>query len=353
MEEILEDGNIELFEKLPSPREIKGRYPISEIAKQNVLESRKIIKEILDREDSRKLIFCGPCSIHNPSEALDYAKNLKKLAKEVEDEIYLVMRTYLEKPRSTIGWKGILYDPLLDNSGKVSIGIETARNLLLQINEIGLPCANEFLRTDLPQYVADLISWGAIGARTAESQPHRELASGLSMPIGIKNNTSGDIDAAIKGCVSAKYSHCFPGLDLDGQIVNVKTKGNKYCHVVLRGGNGHPNYYPEKVQETIKMMKEEYLIPNIVVDCSHANSQKVHENQIKVARNVLTQLLEGNNDLVGIMLESNIHEGKQDFPKNPSEITKLKYGVSITDSCISWEQTESIIREYFSALKNR
>ncbi len=351
MEEILEDANIENYEDFPTPREIKNSYPLTEKAKQTVLESRRTIKNILDKKDKRKLILCGPCSIHSPEQSLKYVKNLKSLADEVSDVLYIVMRTYLEKPRTTIGWKGILYDPDLDNTQDLKKGIETSRQFLLDINELGVPCGNEFLRTDLPQYLADLISWAAIGARTTESQIHRELASGLSMPVGFKNNTSGDIKVAIDSCVTAEHPHKFPGINANGKITNIQTKGNKYCHVVLRGGNGEPNYYPEKLSETLELIKKAGLPENIVIDCSHANSYKTHEKQIQVAENVLNQITQGNNSITGIMLESNLNQGKQDFPKTPEQIQNLQYGVSITDACISWEQTQQLIRQYAERLR--
>lgn len=297
------------------------------------------------------MIICGPCSIHNLDEGLEYARRLKKLSEKLRN-VYVVMRTYLEKPRSTIGWKGFVYDPDLDESCNINKGLELGRNFLIEINQIGLPCAYEFLRTDLPQYLADLVSWGAIGARTTESQPHRELVSGLSMPIGFKNNTSGDISVAVNSCLSAKHPHSFPGINEEGRIVSVKIKGNPYCHVVLRGGNGVPNYYPEKIKETIELMKKAGISPNIFVDCSHANSNKKHENQIKVASEVLRQIIEGNSNIKGTMLESNINEGKQEFPKSREEISKLKYGVSVTDACISFEETEKILREWEEKLAN-
>lgn len=345
LEEVLEDLNIEKYEKILTPKELKEKYPVTLKIRKKILDYRKTLKNILNKKDKRKIIICGPCSIHNLKEGLEYAKKLRNLSRNFK-KIFVVMRTYLEKPRTTIGWKGFVYDPDLDEKYNINKGLEYGRKFLIEINKIGLPCAYEFLRTDLPQYLADLISWGAIGARTTESQLHRELASGLSMPVGFKNNTSGDISVAVNSCLSAKYPHSFPGINEDGKIVSVKTKGNTYCHVVLRGGNGVPNYYPEKIKETIELMKKSGISPNIIVDCSHANSNKKHENQIKVAKDVLKQIIEGNKNIIGIMLESNINEGKQEFPKSREEIEKLKYGVSITDACISFEETEKILKEW-------
>jgi len=340
------DTNIESYEILPSPDQVLSEIPSSSKARLTVINGRKDIKNILDYTDSRKIIIVGPCSIHDSIAARAYGEKLAELAKEVKEQLVIVMRTYLEKPRSTIGWKGIIDDPALDNSNHVEEGIKISRRLLLEINELGLPCANEFLRQDIPQYVSDLISWGAIGARTVESQTHRELASGLSMPIGFKNNTGGDIKVAVDAAIAARSTNTFLGITLEGKICSVRTKGNPYSHIVLRGGNGQPNYHPEKIKETSELMKQAKIRAGIIVDCSHANSNKQYEEQEKVAYEVLNQIENGTKEIVGIMIESNLYEGKQDFPKNKREIQELKYGVSITDSCIGWETTERIIRKY-------
>ncbi len=353
MEEMLEDVNVESFERFPSPREIRKYFPLSAAIKKNVLESREVVKSILDGKDKRLLVFCGPCSIHNPSEALEYASRLKSLSGEVGDVLYLIMRSYFEKPRTTIGWKGLLYDPNLDGSDDLVSGVKISRDLLIKLGEMGIPCATEFLRTDLPQYISDLISWAAIGARTTEAQTHRELASGLSMPVGFKNGTSGDIKIAIDACLAACYAHKFAGLNSEGRIVSVKTRGNPYGHVVLRGGNGEPNYTPEKIKESFDLMKKAGIPERVIVDCSHANSKKICENQIRVAENVLDQVLGGEKRIRGIMLESNIHYGSQSFPKSSQEISNLKYGISVTDACISWEQTEGLLRKYAESLRTR
>lgn len=351
MEEILEDVNVESFERFPTPKEIRELFHLTENGRKNVLESRKIIKDILDGKDKRLLVICGPCSIHNIYEALDYSSRLSSLSNEVNDVLYLVMRTYFEKPRTTIGWKGLIYDPNLDGSDDLVKGVKLSRDLLIKLVEKGIPCATEFLRTDIPQYIADLVSWVAIGARTTEAQTHRELASGLSMPIGFKNGTSGDIKVAVDACIAASHPHKFLGIDSEGKVVSVRTRGNEYCHVVLRGGNGEPNYYPEKIKETFEMMKSAGIPERVIIDCSHANSRKIFENQIKVAENVLEQILSGEKRIKGIMLESNLNSGNQPFPKNPEEIANLKYGVSITDPCISWEQTEILLRKYAEKLR--
>ncbi len=352
MEEILADANVINYESLPSPAEIVTQVPLNDVVRKHVLESRKIIQDILDRKDKRRLVFAGPCSIHDVKAGLEYAAKLKKLADEVSDSIYLVMRTYLEKPRSIIGWKGLLYDPDLNDSNDIGKGVFVGRKFLRDVVSLGVPCATEFVRTDLPQYVADLISWAAIGARTVESQTHRELASGLSMPVGFKNNTSGDIRVAADACLAASYSHVFLGLTMDGKNCKVKTRGNHYGHIVLRGGNGLPNYHPEKVEEAVGYLKKAGLIPNVVVDCSHANCNKVYEKQEEVAYAVLEQIRGGNSNIVGIMMESHLLDGKQDFPKDATGIFNLKYGLSVTDPCVSFETTERIVRRYAKILRS-
>ena len=351
IEEIVIDANIEKYEILPAPADLIRAIPLTEKVRETVLRGRKQIKDILDKKDSRKIVIVGPCSIHDTAAGLEYANNLEKLAAEVSDVLLIVMRTYLEKPRSTIGWKGLIYDPNLDNSGDIRKGILIGRQFLLDVSNKGVYCANEFVREDFPQYIADLISWAAIGARTVESQTHRELSSGLSMPVGFKNNTSGDIKVAVDACLASKHEHGFPGLTIDGKICIVRTKGNNYCHIVLRGGNGMSNYHPEKVQEAIKLIKRAGLQVNIIIDCSHANCNKIYERQEEASYEVLRQINEGNENIVGIMLESNLNEGRQDFPKNHEEISKLAYGTSITDPCISWETTEKIIRKYSEVLR--
>lgn len=352
MEKEIININIESEVTLSSPRNVMSEIPISDIAYKTVIEGRKAIQDILEGKDKRKIIIVGPCSIYDPCATIDYARKLAKIAKEVKDEVLIVMRTYLEKPRSTVGWKGIIDDPDLDESMNIEKGLRVSRRLLLEINELGLPCANELLREDIPPYIADLISWGAVGARTVESQPHRELASGLSMPIGFKNNTAGDIKTAVDAVLSARYPHIFLGINSQGQKTAFKTRGNAYSHIVLRGGNGGPNYHPERIKETLQLMTKAKINAKIIVDCSHANSEKQYERQEPIAREVLSQILEKEESIAGIMLESNLYEGKQDSPKNKEERDKLKYGISITDSCISLETTEKIIREYATQLKD-
>lgn len=350
MEEILSDTNVEYYESLPSPEDIINMIPVSEKAKQIVIEGRETIRAILEGRDNRVLMILGPCSIHDIDAGLEYAKKLSILANEVKDKVYVVMRSYLEKPRSTVGWKGLIYDPDLNDSLDLEKGIIIGRKFLLAVNELGLPCANEFLRTELPQYTADLTSWAAIGARTVESQTHRELASGLSMPIGMKNNTSGEISSAVDACISASYPHTFLGLTMDGKNCKVRTKGNKNTHVVLRGGKNGPNYFSDKVAETLMLLKKAGLPERVVIDCSHANCGKIAEKQEEVAYNILQQIKSGNTTIKGIMIESNLYLGNQPFPKSLDQITNLKYGVSITDPCLDFESTERIVRRYTSEL---
>jgi 3-deoxy-7-phosphoheptulonate synthase len=350
MEEILSDTNVEYYESLPSPAEVIRMIPASEIARETVFNGRQTIKNILDGNDKRILVIVGPCSIHDVDAGLEYARKLSVLAEEVKDKVYIVMRTYLEKPRSTVGWKGLIYDPDLDNSLDIEKGIITGRKFLLAVNELGLPCANEFVRTGLPQYTADLTSWAAIGARTVESQTHRELASGLSMPVGLKNNTAGEISSAVDACIACAHPHTFLGLTMDGRNCKVRTLGNRYGHVVLRGGNGKPNYYSEKVSEALALLAKAGLPERIVIDCSHANCGKVAERQEEVAYNILQQIKSGNSAIKGIMIESNLCGGNQPFPKTAEEIRSLKYGVSVTDQCQPFEVTERVVRLYANDL---
>lgn len=351
MEEILADTNVEVYESLPAPIDLIKAIPLTEIAREVVLAGRSQITNILDKKDDRKIIITGPCSIHDPRAGLEYAERLKKLSLEVNDVLLLVMRTYLEKPRSTIGWKGLIYDPDLDDSGNIPKGLLLGRQFLLDVSNKGVYCANEFVREDFPQYIADLISWAAIGARTVESQTHRELASGLSMPVGFKNNTAGDLKTAVDACVAARHKHHFPGITFEGKLCTVRTTGNQYGHVVLRGGNGQPNYHPEKVEKVLDLMVEKKLPTNIIVDCSHANCNKVYEKQEGVAYEVLKQIQNGAKDIIGIMLESNLIEGQQDFPNDNQQRSGLIYGKSVTDPCLSWETTEKIIRRYAETLR--
>ena len=332
---ILNDTNILEIKPLISPTCLHEELPITKKAYNNVILHREAIKNILDKKDDRLIIIVGPCSIHDIKAAKEYAILLKKLQEELSDSLLIIMRTYFEKPRTKIGWKGLINDPDLDNSYNINKGLKLARQLLIEINEMGLATSIEFLDTISPQYLSDLISWGAIGARTTESQLHRELVSGLSMPIGFKNSTDGNITVAIDAIEASKYSHKFLGINFYGLSSIIKTKGNLYTHLILRGSTHQPNYFKEIIDESYSNLLDRKIIPNIMIDCSHGNSQKKYKNQINII-NYLNQLIQnGYNKISGIMLESNLKEGNQKI----DDINNLKYGVSITDACIGWEDT--------------
>jgi 3-deoxy-7-phosphoheptulonate synthase len=327
--------------RLTPPRALKDEVKMTESVNQTVIQGREEIKNILQKNDPRMLVIVGPCSIHNPKEALEYATKLAKLREELKDQFHILMRVYFEKPRTTRGWKGLINDPHMDDSCDISTGIKIARRLLLDITSLGLPTATEFLDPIMPQYIADLISWAAIGARTTESQTHREMSSGLSMPVGFKNGTDGNLQIAIDAMHSAMGPHSFLGIDQDGVTSVIRTRGNSLGHVVLRGGKARPNYDPTSIQEAMLQLKKEKLPDVLMVDCSHANSGKKHSQQEEVWRSVIEQRVSGNSGLIGLMVESYLVEGNQSITKNPAD---LKYGVSITDECIGWETTERILR---------
>jgi 3-deoxy-7-phosphoheptulonate synthase len=341
METKLFDTHIQTSEVLLTPAEIQAKLPLTDLANQNVLKYRNEIEDILDRKDSRTFIVVGPCSIHDITAAEDYAAKLKELADKVRDKFLLIMRVYFEKPRTTVGWKGLINDPDMDDSFNIEKGLLMARSLLLKIAEMGLPAATEALDPIVPQYIGELISWSAIGARTTESQTHREMASGLSMPVGFKNGTDGNIEVAINAMKSAKKSHNFLGINLGGQVSTFKTKGNAYGHIILRGGGGQPNYDAETVKKVEEKLKVANLPPNVVIDCSHGNSNKDYKRQSAVFEDVIGQIASGDTSIVGLMLESNLCEGNQ--PLTGEGRAQLKYGVSVTDPCIGWEETEKII----------
>ncbi|MGI6458166.1 MAG: 3-deoxy-7-phosphoheptulonate synthase [bacterium] len=348
--------NIHVYEMLPlkTPAQIKNDIQISDVSEQVVLESRNTIKKMLRNKDQRLLVIVGPCSIHDEKAAYEYAERLAKLHKEVEDKIYLVMRVYFEKPRTTIGWKGLINDPHLNGRSDIEYGLHKAREILSTITNMGLPCATEFLDPIVPQYISDLISWAAIGARTTESQTHRELSSGLSMPVGFKNSTEGNLHIAIDAMKSSRFPHSFLGVDQDGKNCIVKTSGNVWGHLILRGGRGCPNYTAEYIREGIEILQKNNLPPYIMVDCSHANSEKKHQNQRNVWECCVDQRIAGNEYIIGLMLESHLHEGNQPIPTDLSRLgdpSQLKYGVSITDACISWETTEELIRYAYGKLQ--
>jgi 3-deoxy-7-phosphoheptulonate synthase len=344
----VENLNIESTELLVTPAQIKADIPLSEKAQATVEQGRSAIRNILDRKDHRLVVVIGPCSVHDVDAAKDYAERLKTLSDELSDTLLIVMRVYFEKPRTTVGWKGLINDPYLNDSFKIQDGLHIGRQLLLDVNEMGLPCSTEALDPISPQYVQDLIAWSAIGARTTESQTHREMASGLSSIIGFKNGTDGSMGVAINALQSTSSPHRFLGINGEGQVAIVSTKGNPYGHVVLRGGNGKPNYDSVNVALCDQAMEKAGLVPSVMVDCSHANSNKDANLQPLVAQNVTNQIVDGNQSIMGVMIESNINFGGQNIPDN---LDDLEYGVSVTDACISWETTEETLRTMAAKLK--
>ncbi len=343
-----QDLHVREIVPLQSPRAIKGIAPVSEAANATVARSRERIIRILRQEDPRLLVVIGPCSIHDEKSALEYANRLNKLRQEFADRMEIVMRVYFEKPRTTIGWKGLINDPHLDGSQDIETGLRIARKLLLHITDLGLPAATEFLDPVVPQYIADLITWAAIGARTTESQTHREMASGLSMPVGLKNSTDGSLQIAIDAMGATRHGHSFLGINEDGVTSVVRTNGNPNAHVVLRGGRAMTNYDADSIRAAEQKLAAEKLPPVLMVDCSHANSSKQFAKQEDVWHSVIEQRLGGTQSLIGLMVESHLHEGNQPIPKKLSD---LHYGVSITDSCIGWETTERMLRWGYEALE--
>ncbi|MDH5546571.1 MAG: 3-deoxy-7-phosphoheptulonate synthase [Gammaproteobacteria bacterium] len=349
-EQALTNINVVSQQLLPTPKEVKDALPLSAAAENTVLAGREVLRDILDHKDHRIFVVVGPCSIHDTDAAMDYARRLKKLADELKDTIYIVMRVYFEKPRTTVGWKGLINDPQMDDSFHIEQGLHTARKLLLDIAELGLPTATEALDPISPQYLSDLITWTAIGARTTESQTHREMASGLSTPVGFKNGTDGSLSVAINALHSASRGHHFLGINQEGQCAVFHTRGNQYGHVVLRGGGGTHNYDSVSIKQCEKELEAANLLPlNITIDCSHGNSNKDPANQPLVADDCVNQIVEGNKSIVALMLESNIHWGNQNIPEN---LADLKYGVSVTDACIDWETTEKCLRSAADKLRD-
>ncbi len=341
--------NLHIHDMLPllPPRALKAELPMTEAANRTVVEGRNAIQRILRQEDHRLLVIVGPCSIHDPEAALEYAGRLNILRQELADRLCVVMRVYFEKPRTTIGWKGLIYDPHFDGSDDMEMGLRLARQLLLAINGMGLPAGTEMLDTITPQYHADLITWAAIGARTSESQIHREMASGLSMPVGFKNSTEGNLQVAINALQSARRPHTFLGIDQEGKTCIVRTTGNPWGHVVLRGGHGGPNYDAQSVEEAGQQLRQVGVEPVLMVDCSHANSQKQHALQEGVWYDLVQQRVAGNRDLIGLMVESNLEEGNQPIP---TDRRQLRYGVSVTDACVGWETTERMLRHAYAQM---
>jgi 3-deoxy-7-phosphoheptulonate synthase len=336
------DLRIQSSETLTTPRELLAELPASEASNKTVVEGRRTIEAILRGEDSRLLAIVGPCSIHDPKIGLEYAEKLVALAEEVKDSIYIVMRVYFEKPRTKLGWRGLILDPQLNGSNDIQGGLRTARKLLLDITAMGMPAGSEMLDPIVPQYIDDLLSWGAIGARTTESQTHREMSSGLSMPIGFKNGTDGSVDTAVNAMTSSKHSHSFIGIDLDGKTCVLRTSGNDMGHLILRGGKDGPNYYRDHIEKAGQALRNAGLIDKVMVDCSHANSGKNHQRQHIVLEDIIRQRLSGVDEVMGFMLESNHFPGNQAIPE---DISQLKYGVSVTDACIGWEETVELITE--------
>ena len=335
--------NLHVLEIAPliTPRTLKGEMPAPDSALRTVVQTRRAVRDILSGRDPRLLVVVGPCSIHDPVATLDYARRLRKLRSEVRRELLVLMRVYFEKPRTTIGWKGLIYDPHMDGTSDIAGGLRVARRLLIEINAMGVPVGTEMLDPIVPQYTADLVSWVAIGARTTESQTHRQMASGLSMPVGFKNRTDGNIQVAIDAMESSRHPHSFLGIDEDGHIAVVRTSGNNDGHLILRGSRNRPNYDPQTVREVTAAMQGAGLHPAIMVDCSHGNAGKKFEAEEQVWYDVLLQRSHGTRTLVGMMVESNLAEGNQPIP---SDLTTLRYGVSVTDECVGWETTERMLR---------
>lgn len=336
-----QDLHVREIVRLSTPNELKKLLPTTDAAAATVFNSRERIAKILSQADPRLLVVVGPCSIHDERSALEYASKLNALRIELADQLEIVMRVYFEKPRTTIGWKGLINDPHLDGSEDIESGLKIARRLLLEITGMGLPVATEFLDPIVPQYIADLVSWATIGARTTESQTHREMASGLSMPVGFKNATDGSVQVAIDAMGAARHAHSFLGMDQNGVTSVVRTTGNPAGQLVLRGGRGRPNYDAESIREAGQKLKQHGLPPVLMVDCSHANSGKQHARQEDVWRNLVEQRAGGTASLIGVMIESNLKEGNQPFPQPRDQ---LIYGVSITDACVGWETTERMLR---------
>ena len=334
------DVNVMSNTALIRPSDLEARIPLSAKAEETVLEGRRQLEAVLNGEDERFAVIVGPCSIHDQQGAVEYAELLKPLADKLSDRILVVMRVYFEKPRTTVGWKGLIYDPNLNDTYQIEDGLHRARRLLMEIAETGLYSATEFLDPIVPQYVSDLVTWAAIGARTTESQTHRQMASGLSMPVGFKNGTDGDPQTAVDALVAAGTPQAFLGIDHDGQASIVETRGNQNCHLVMRGGRSGTNFDARSIAAAADALRKANAPSPIVVDCSHGNSNKDHTRQHIAFRDVLTQRIAGNRDLMGVMLESNINAGAQKLGADPAE---LEYGVSITDSCIGWDETVDLL----------
>jgi 3-deoxy-7-phosphoheptulonate synthase len=344
----LQNVNVVSSDLLATPEEVKRRVPLTTRAADTVFQSREVVRSILERRDPRLFVVVGPCSIHDVAAAREYAGRLKRLAREVESTMLLIMRVYFEKPRTTVGWKGLINDPDMDDSFHIEKGILRARELLLHIAELGLAAGTEALDPIMPQYLSELITWTAIGARTTESQTHREMASGLSTPVGFKNGTDGALATSINALQSVRHPHHFLGITQQGQSAVFRTRGNPHAHLVLRGGGGRVNYDAVSIAVAERELTAASLPPTIVVDCSHGNSNKDPSLQPLVAENCIAQIVEGNRSIVGLMLESHLKAGSQPIPK---DLTKLEYGVSITDACIDWPTTETLLMKLHRSLR--
>lgn len=349
---MVKTNNLNVVEVSPliAPQDMKQVFPLTIENATFVSDSRNTIQAILNGNDKRLMIVIGPCSIHDTKAAIEYAERLVKIAKELKDKLFIVMRVYFEKPRTTVGWKGLINDPDMDGSHKISKGLGIARQLFCAITDLGLPIACEMLDPITPQYLSDIISWGAIGARTTESQTHREMASGLSFPVGFKNGTDGGLKIATDAMAAASRPHSFLGINFEGRSSIVNTTGNPAVHIVLRGGNDSPNYSTDDVDKTIKLLEKNHLSPAIMVDCSHANSYKDHTRQNEVLENIVDQLLNDQEHIKAVMIESNLNAGNQSIPK---DLSSLKYGVSVTDKCVDWDTTADMLKRTFDKLSTK
>jgi 3-deoxy-7-phosphoheptulonate synthase len=346
---VVNDLNIASVQALITPAQLKQDLPLSDQARNSVVNGRQTVRDILDGKDKRLFVVIGPCSIHDPKAAHEYADRLLALREKIQDTLYIIMRVYFEKPRTTVGWKGLINDPDMNDSFDIEKGLHIGRQLLLELNEKGLPCATEALDPNSPQYLQDLIAWSAIGARTTESQTHREMSSGLSSPVGFKNGTDGGLTVATNAMQAVQSGHSFLGLNNDGQVAIIRTSGNPYAHVVLRGGNGKPNYDASSVAQAEGVLNKAKVSNKIMIDASHANSNKDPYLQPLVLKNLTNQIVDGNKTIVGVMVESHLKGGRQDIPK---DLNDLVYGQSVTDGCIDWETTEKVLLEMHDALKD-
>ncbi len=342
------DSNIDHYEPIYSPRDIRTRYPANEAIIRGVVAGRTEVQRILAGESDRVMAIVGPCSVHDPGEALEYARKLKNLASRVEETFFIILRTYFEKSRTGLGWKGLIDEPDLDGKSNVTKGLQVARKLLLEINSLGMPCATELVDPITPQYFLDLVCWSAIGARSVESRRSRELASGISTPVGFKNRTDGNIDVAIEALNYAKEAHSFTGITEDGRIAEIKTRGNRFGHIILRGGTSGTNYDSQNVARVLEKLRKRGLPDRVMIDCSHANSNKEYFKQPPIFLDIIGQIRAGNRKIIGIMLESYLEEGNQPYGNE-----NLKMGVSITDPCISFQETERIVMEGYRMLQKK